>query len=186
MIQAISKWNTIQAGTPTPAGQALVDAGLLRVDQLQALGGVKPALAVPPAGQAGNSIYKEVSTVLSWPIRIKERFTLEPSISAFNVFNFANFGRLTGFLNTPDPTTGFGAGGSVTGTLNSHKTNDPNIADLNSVRTGTGSGVFAVGASRQMEFGLRVTLLNTETLNRPAGAGPVCLFRARPGVEAEC
>jgi Carboxypeptidase regulatory-like domain len=157
MTQAISKWNTIQAGTPTPAGQALVDAGLFRVDQLQALGGVKQTLAAPPAGEAGNSIYKEVSTVLSWPIRIKERFTLEPSISAFNVFNFSNFGRLTGFLNMPDPTTGFGAGGSVTGTLSSHRSNNPNVADLNSVRTGTGSGVFAVGASRQVEFGLRVT-----------------------------
>jgi len=157
MTQAISKWNTNQAGTPTPAGQALIDSGLFRLDQLQALGGVKQLLAAPPPGQAGNSIYKEVSTVLSWPIRIKERFTLEPSISAFNVFNFANFGRLTGFLNTPDPNTGFGAGGSVTGTLSSHKGNNPTIADLNSVRTGTGSGVFAVGASRQVEFGLRLT-----------------------------
>jgi hypothetical protein len=157
MTQAVSKWNTNQAGTPTPAGQALIDAGLFRLDQLQSLGGVKQVLAAPPPGQAGNNIYKEVSTVLSWPIRIKERFTLEPSISAFNVFNFSNFGRLTGFLNTPDPTTGFGAGGSVTGTLNSHKSNNPNVADLNSVRTGTGSGVFAVGASRQVEFGLRVT-----------------------------
>jgi hypothetical protein len=152
MTQAISKWNTNQAGTPTPAGQALIDSGLFRLDQLQALGGVKQVLAAPPAGQAGNSIYKEVSTVLSWPIKIKERFTIEPSISAFNVFNFANFGRLTGFIDT-----GVGAGGSVTGTLSSHKSNNPNIADLNSVRTGTGSGVFAVGASRQVEFGLRLT-----------------------------
>lgn len=157
LAQAISKWNTVQAGTPTPAGQALIDAGFFRLDQLQKLGGVKQILATPPPGEAGNSIYKEVSTVLSWPIKLREGVTLEPSISAFNVFNFANFARLTGFLNTPDPVTGFGAGGSVTGTLNSHNSNNPNIADLNSVRTGTGSGVFAVGASRQVEFGLRLT-----------------------------
>jgi len=154
---AISKWNTTQAGQPTPAGQALISAGLFSLGQLQTLGGVKQILAPPPADEAGNSIYKEVSTVLSWPIRFKERFTIEPSIAAYNVFNFANFARLTGALNTPDPTTGVGAGGSVTGTSNSHTSTNPLIPDLNSVRTGTGSGVFAVGASRQVEFGLKLS-----------------------------
>jgi hypothetical protein len=151
LTQAVSNWNTNQAGQPTPAGQALIDAGIMTLGDLQALGGVKQVLALPPGDQAGNSMYKEVSMVLSWPIKFKERFTIEPSISAFNVFNFANFGLLTGGL-----TTGVGAGGSVTGTLNSH-TGNANFADLNSVRTGTGSGVFAVGASRQVEFGLKLT-----------------------------
>jgi Carboxypeptidase regulatory-like domain len=151
ITQSISNWNTNQAGQPTPAGQALIDAGIMTLGDLQALGGVKQVLALPPGDQAGNSMYKEVSMVLSWPIKFKERFTIEPSISAFNVFNFANFGRLTGGL-----TSGVGAGGSVTGTLNSH-TGNANFADLNSVRVGTGSGVFAVGASRQVEFGLKLT-----------------------------
>ncbi len=149
ITQAVSNWNTNQAGQPTPAGQALIDAGIMTLSDLQALGGVKQVLALPPGDQAGNSMYKEVSMVLSWPIKFKERFTIEPSISAFNVFNFANFGLLTGGL-----TTGEGAGGSVTGTLNSHTLPS---GDLNSVRTGTGSGVFAVGASRQVEFGLKLT-----------------------------
>jgi len=144
---AISNWNTNQAGQPTPAGQALVTAGLLTVADLQGLGGVKQPVSAPPPNQAGNSMYKEVSTVLSWPIKIRENLSIEPSISAFNVFNFANFGRLTGGLG--------GGGGSVNGTANSHKSTDQNFADLNSVRIGTGSGVFAVGASRQVEFGLR-------------------------------
>jgi hypothetical protein len=148
---AISNWNANQAGQPTPAGQALIDGGFMTAADLVALGGVKQVLATPPPNQAGNSVYKEVSTVLSWPFKFKERFTIEPSISAFNVFNFANFGRLTGGL-----TSGAGAGGSVTGTVNSH-TGNANFADLNSVRTGTGSGVFAVGASRQVEFGLKLT-----------------------------
>jgi hypothetical protein len=121
----------------------------MTLGDLQALGGVKQVLALPPGDQAGNSMYKEVSMVLSWPLKFKERFTIEPSISAFNVFNFANFGLLTGGL-----TAGEGAGGSVTGTLNSHTLPS---GDLNSVRTGTGSGVFAVGASRQVEFGLKLT-----------------------------
>jgi len=152
--KAISNWNANQAGQPTPPGQALIDAGLFRLDQLQTLGGVKQILATPPPNQAGNSIYKELSTVLSWPIKLRERFTLEPSISAFNVFNFANFDRLTGGINTA---AGGGAGGSVNGTANTHTSSDRNFADLNAVRAGTGSGGFAVGASRQVEFGLKLT-----------------------------
>jgi hypothetical protein len=80
---------------------------------------------------------------------VRENITIEPSISAFNVFNMANFGRLGG------ATTGLlsGAPGSPNGTANSH---NGATADLNSVRIGTGSGVFAVGAPRQVEFGLRI------------------------------
>jgi hypothetical protein len=148
---SINNWNTTQANTPTPAGQALVAAGLFRVDQLQTLGGVKEQLATPPANEAGNTFYKEISTVLSWPIRLKERFVLEPSISAFNVFNMANFSRLGGIGQLLS-----GAPGSVNGTQNSH-TAPGGVGDLNSVRIGTGSGVFAVGAPRQVEFGLRLT-----------------------------
>ncbi len=164
MTAAINNWNTNQAGQVTPAGQALIDAGLVRLDQLQTLGGVKQLLAPPPTGQAGNSIYKEVSTVLSWPIKLGERFTIEPSISAFNVFNFANFARLSGGVvdvSLASP-TGNGSPGSVSGTFSSHTSPVTGVfpngtPDLNSVRTGTGSGVFAVGASRQVEFGLRIT-----------------------------
>ena len=151
---AISNWNTNQAGQPTPAGQALIDAGFMTLADLQGLGGVKQVLATPPPNEAGNSMYKEVSTVLSWPIKLRERFTIEPSIGAFNVFNFANFTRLTGTLNTAAAGSG---GGSVTGTANSHTSTNPNFADLNAVRTGTGSGVFAAGASRQVEFGLKLS-----------------------------
>jgi len=153
---AINNWNNNQAGQPTPAGQALITSGLFRLDQLQTLGGVKQVLAAPPPNEAGNSIYKEVSTVLSWPIKVRERFTVEPSISAFNVFNFANFAALTGGLTTPGA-NGAGAGGSVSGTVNSHTSTNSTFADLNAVRIGTGSGVFAVGASRQVEFGLKIS-----------------------------
>jgi hypothetical protein len=119
------------------------------------LGGVKPYIASPPPNQAGNSIYKEISTVLSWPIKLRENLSIEPSIGAFNVFNFANFNRLTGGLNN----SGFagqappGSSGSVNGTTTTHTAT---TGDLNSVRIGTGSGVFAVGGSRQVEFGLRL------------------------------
>jgi len=149
--RAINSWNANQAGNPTPAGQALITAGLFRLDQLQTLGGVKQILAAPPADEAGNGLYKEVSSVLSWPIKLRERFTIEPSISAFNIFNFSNFGRLTGGINS---LANGAAGGSVIGTANSHSLSS---GDLNSVRIGTGSGVFAAGASRQVEFGLKMS-----------------------------
>jgi hypothetical protein len=92
--------------------------------------------------------------LLSWPIKLRENLSIEPSISAYNVFNFANFHSLTGGLNN----SGFASlvpppgGGSANGTASSH---NGSTADLNSVRIGTGSGVFAVGGSRQVEFGLR-------------------------------
>lgn len=151
---AISRWNTTQAGQATPAGQALIDAGFFRLDQLQTLGGVKPTVPAPPPNPASNSIYKEVSMVLSWPIKVRENITLEPSIGAFNVFNMANFSNLGGTAGNLS-----GASGSANGTVNHHTGLDPNLpyGDLNSVRIGTGSGVFAVGSPRQVEFGLRLT-----------------------------
>jgi carboxypeptidase family protein len=151
LAKGINNWNANQAGQPTPAGQALVSAGLMSVADLQALGGVKQALAPSPTDPGGNAFYKEVSTVLSWPIKLKENISIEPSISAFNVFNMANFAPLNGHLS--------GAPGSVNNTQNGHLGQSlvsQNIGDLNSVRIGTGSGVFAVGAPRQVEFGLRI------------------------------
>jgi hypothetical protein len=32
----------------------------------------------------GNQPFREVSTVLSWPIKITERFSIEPSIADYN------------------------------------------------------------------------------------------------------
>jgi len=80
--------------------------------------------------------------VLAWPIKFRERFTIVPSIAFFNVFNFSNFGGLTGILN--------GGAGSVNGTVAG---NDPSH---NVNRSGLGTGVFALGAPRQAEFGLRI------------------------------
>jgi hypothetical protein len=147
----INTWNSTQAGSLTPAGQALVGAGLFTQSQLVQLGAVKPYVALPPPGEVGNGIFREVSMVLSWPIRIREGMTIEPSISAFNVFNLANFGRLNGLLNnqvTPFAPGTTGPAGNVNGT----STGLPR----ESVRTGTGSGIFSQGAPRQVEFGLRL------------------------------
>jgi hypothetical protein len=150
LTSSINNWNNTQAGTLTPAGQTLVSNGLFTTPQLQQLGAVKPFVATPPPGEVGNGIFREISTVLSWPIKIGERFSIEPSIAAFNALGFANFGRLDGhlvnapFLSQVPP----GPQGNVNGTTAG--------TPRDSVRIGTGSGVFSSGAPRQVEFGLRV------------------------------
>ncbi|MFZ0283640.1 MAG: carboxypeptidase regulatory-like domain-containing protein [Terriglobales bacterium] len=152
LANLINNWNSTVAGTAlTPAGQSLVAAGLFTTGQLQQLQATKPFLAPPPPGAVGNGIFREVSTTLAWPIKLTERFNIEPSVSAFNVFNLANFGTELGFIpysQTPFPSGATGNAGSVTGTASG--------PTRESLRTGTGSGVFSLGAPRQVEFGLRL------------------------------
>jgi hypothetical protein len=150
---AINEWNNTAAGTLTPAGQALVANGLFTTAQLQSLQAVKPWVAPAPTGTEGSGFFKEVSTVFSWPIKLRESLVIEPSIGAFNVFNFHNFGIPTPLINDqssgPFPAGTFGSAGSVTGT------GSGSLNSRESLRTGTGSGVFSNGAPRQVEFGLK-------------------------------
>jgi hypothetical protein len=151
LTNVINSWNSTQAGTLTPAGQSLVAAGLFTTGQLQALQATKPFIATPPPGAVGNGIFREVSTTLAWPIKITERFNIEPSFSAFNVFNLANFGREFGALpNQPTPFApgSTGPAGNVNGTAPG--------PTRESVRIGTGSGIFSLGAPRQVEWGIRL------------------------------
>ncbi len=140
----ISQFNANYVGKLTPAGQALVSAGLFNVGELTSLGATinagTPLSTV--ANPAANPWYRDVDSVLSWPIKIRERFSLLPSVSFFNVFNFSNFGPVGNTLT--------GGPGSPNGTLAG---NDPTH---NVLRSGLGSGVFAAGAPRQAEFGLRL------------------------------
>jgi hypothetical protein len=148
----ISNFNSNIAGSLTPAGQALVTAGLFSQAQLVSLGAVVPSIQAPPAQNMGNPYYKDVDTVLSWPIRFHERFVIEPSVSFFNLFNFANYaplGNAAGWLT--------GGPGSANGT----STNDSVLVNGSAAtkevqRSGLGTGVFAAGAPRQAEFGLRI------------------------------
>jgi hypothetical protein len=151
LVNAINSWNSTDAGTLTPAGQALVGAGLFTTGQLQALQATKPYLAPPPSNPVGNGIFREVSTTLAWPIKLTERFNIEPSFSAFNVFNLANFGEEFGAIPyslTPFSPGSVGPAGSVNGTSTG--------STRESLRVGTGSGVFSLGAPRQVEWGLRL------------------------------
>jgi hypothetical protein len=127
--------------TLTPAGQSLVAAGLFTQSQLVTLGAVIPTIQLPPANNAGDGYYKDIDTVLAWPLKIREHVTILPSIAFFNVFNFSNFGILGGLT---------GGDGAINGTSSGVN------AGTNTYRIGRGTGVFAVGAPREAEYGLRI------------------------------
>jgi hypothetical protein len=93
--------------------------------------------------------FKTLDTRFSWLIKVRERFTIEPSIAVFNTFNFANFNAAGHTLNGIMD----GSAGSINGTT-------VDAAGLpggrNSVRTGLGTGVNSGGAPRQIEWGLKL------------------------------
>ena len=141
---AISQYNATYANQPTPAGLTLVNNGLFTVAQLQALGAVAPSLSPAPQGQVGLGWVKAFDFSLRWDYKIRERFEIQPGVSIFNLFNFANFSlppnTLSPYLtNTP---------GSVNGTTYNDQAN---------VRVGVGTGVYGLGSPRTVEFGLKLT-----------------------------
>ncbi len=95
-----------------------------------------------PAGNASLAWLRTFDVTLSRPFKLGDRFVLEPSVSAFNVLNFANFdgsgNRLSGVLN--------GTPGSLNGTTMTERATN---------RIGPGSGVFTLAAPRQIQFGLK-------------------------------
>jgi hypothetical protein len=142
--QVIDHYNGTIAGQPTPAGQVLIKSGLFTLAQLQALGGVAPKLPLAPKGQVDFAWLRAFDLKVAWSYVFKERLTIEPSVGVYNLFNFANFdlpgNTLNGLL--------LGSAGTVNGT---------NHSERNVNRVGVGSGVFALGAPRQVEFGLQIS-----------------------------
>jgi hypothetical protein len=110
------------------------------------LGGVTRTIADAPLNNAGNGSFRTFDFVLNRPTKIKqlgESFSIEPSVSFFNLFNFSNFGTVTGnLLNVQQPNTANGT--------------DTSLSGRGSIRNGNGSGVFAQGAARIMEYGLKI------------------------------
>jgi hypothetical protein len=145
----ISNYNATQAGNPTPAGQTLIDNGVLTLADLQALGGVLPTLADPPPGQVSMGWLKTFDLKFSYPRKIGENFTVEPSVSVFNAFNNSNFD-LPG--NTLSGVLALAGDTSTTGTVNTTTS-----VQHNSNRVLPGSGVFDLGAPRVIEFGLKLS-----------------------------
>jgi hypothetical protein len=144
----ITQYNSTLAGTATPAGQVLINNGLMTLAQLQALGGVLPTLADPPAGQVGMGWLKTFDLKFSYPRKIRENLSIEPSVAVFNAFNNSNFdlpgNTMSGVLTLAGDTI-------TTGSVNSTTPATRNTRVL------PGSGVFDLGAPRVVEFGLKLT-----------------------------
>jgi hypothetical protein len=149
----INGYNSTSAGKPTPAGQALIGAGLISLADLTALNGVQQQVALAPTTPINNSAFRAFDLNVGYPIhRFREALSLEPKVAMYNVFNMSNFASngLTGqLLNVTD------AGGTV-GTTDNYLNGPNDTAVQNGIRTQRGSGTFAQGSPRSTEFQLRL------------------------------
>jgi hypothetical protein len=139
----ISNYNNTVAGQPTPAGNVLIQNGLMTQAQLVALGGVAPTVPLAPPDQVNLAWLRTLDTTIAWQYTFKERVTIKPQVSFYNLPNFVNFdlpqSMMSGLLT--------GGTGSINGTnYNGHFVN----------RVGVGTGVYTLGSPRQIEFGMKV------------------------------
>ena len=142
----ISNYNTRFGNQPTPAGQVLVANNLMTVSQLQALGGVAPSTPAAPSDQANFPWLRAFDMNIAWKCTFKERVSIEPSINFFNLFNFGNFDLPGTILMAPYLT---GTPGAINGTTRQQ--------NKDSFRVGNGTGVYGLGAARQIEWAMKLT-----------------------------
>ena len=140
----IQNYNQNFAGQPTPAGQVLIQNGLFTQNQLFLLQGVQQPIPLAPANEANMSWLKAFDLSLNWVYKVKDRVDIQPGVSFFNVMNFANFDG----PNNPMSGVLSGTVGSVNGTAGQQPSSN---------RLGLGSGVFALGSPRVIEFAMKVS-----------------------------
>jgi Carboxypeptidase regulatory-like domain/TonB-dependent Receptor Plug Domain len=160
--RVINTYNHTFAGSLTPAGDCLVGnnaqcpgqiAGpeVMTSADMASLGWIMPTLGSVAPHAASSPWLKSLDLRASWPFKLKDRVTIEPSASVFNVFNFANE-----FLpgNSPSASLLPGQNGLLA----------PNVvggvapgSSLTPFRAGFQSGTYALGAPRRFEFGLRIS-----------------------------
>jgi hypothetical protein len=150
----ISQYNATQAGRLTPAGQALVSAGLFSQHQLTVLEAVQlPIAQVPGPIAPENAWYRTLDLNLSYPIRLsrfREGMSLVPAIAFYNVGNFSNF---KDYLDgTLDNVFSAQNGGVASGLLNGPNT----FAGHDQNRVQRGSGTSDIGGPRSAEFQLKL------------------------------
>ena len=141
--RTIENYKATIAGTPTPAGQVLVENGLMTRAQLTTLGGVAPALPEAPPNQVNMGWLRVFDATMSWTYSIKEHLFLKPSVGFYNIFNFSNFDLPTSTMS-----------GLLAGTAGTINGTDPVAHNTN--RVGVGTGVFTLGSPREIEFSLKI------------------------------
>ena len=146
----IANYNNTHAGTLTPAGQALVSAGLFTAAQLVAAGAVEPTLAPAVGKPFANTMLRTLDLNFAYPIRnhrLPEGMSLEPSVAIYNAFNFANYGGPSGTVLTAADLANAGTG----------PVNGPSgFAVSNTERVSRKTGTFDQGAPRATEFQLKL------------------------------
>jgi hypothetical protein len=147
--QVIDNYNNNYAGKPTPAGQALITAGLFTAGELSELGGVMPMVSPAPANEANDDWLRDFDLSLNWTYKIKERVELQPGVGFFNLFNFTNFDPPK---NTISGVLSLAGTPAVVGTANGTPGRQPS-----NLQVGLGSGVFGLGAPRVVEFTFKVS-----------------------------
>jgi hypothetical protein len=155
----INTYNATEAGTLTPAGQALVAAGLFTQNELSAANAVQQPIALAPNNPLNNNVFRTFDFSASYPIRLtklREGLSIVPGIAMYNVTNMSNFGNPGGTLLNPTDagcTTNAPCVGTTEGYLNG-----PNVSEVqNANRVQRGSGTFDAGGPRTTEFQLKVT-----------------------------
>jgi hypothetical protein len=158
----INTYNVTDAGKLTPAGECLTGnhelcpglvsgSGVMTATDLSALGWVMPTLGSVAPHAIGIPWMKSIDLKASWPLKVKDGITIEPSASIFNVFNLVN-----SFLpgNLPGASLLPGQNGILAPNVLGGITSGPGATPF---RTNFQSGTFAQGGPRQLEFGLRIT-----------------------------
>jgi hypothetical protein len=162
----LNNYSTNFGNQITPEGQALVNQGLMTTNQLMQLCAITPSvspingcanaypqLQLPLSNgphQVGNAPLFTFDLTIGYavkPIKSWEAFTIEPEVTFFNLFNHPNYNDALSLLaKTVD-----GNEGSVNGTTSAQRTTD-RVGFI-----GLGSGAFAFGAGRTLEFGVKVS-----------------------------
>jgi hypothetical protein len=160
----IQSYNTSFPGGPnptTPAGATLINGGVFSFQELKQIGGVQQPLAAPITDVAGLGWLKTFDVRVSWEHTYHDRISFEPSVSFFNLLNFANFD-LPG--NTQNGVLNFGAGSlsplatafQPQNTVGGSSANISNPFARNN-RASLQSGMNAQGAPRAIEWGLKIS-----------------------------
>jgi len=153
LSKLINNYNATNVGKLTPAGQAVVAAGVLTQQQMVALGGDEQALAPAPTNPIKNPATRTLDASVKYPFTYLRRFheglVITPGFTMYNVTNMANYAP---FANLSDTT-------NVGPTALQGYINGPNnLAALyaNRILRGAGNGTFDQGGSRSSEFSLKI------------------------------